>query len=84
MKELNNLKLRENIAEASLLSGLAFSNTKTAIAHNISYPITINHGVQHGIACSFSLPIVLRSMEGVNQEAESRLQKIFNDTIIHA
>ena len=81
LHNLDNLELRHKIAEASLNAGLAFSNTKTAIAHNISYPITINHGVQHGIACSFSLPIVLRSMEGVNQEAESRLQKIFNDTI---
>ena len=81
VEDLQNIKLRSNIARACIHAGLAFSNTKTAIAHNISYPITINYGVQHGIACSFSLPIVLRSMEGINQEAEIRLQKIFNDTI---
>ena len=81
VEDLQNIKLRSNIARACIHAGLAFSNTKTAIAHNISYPITIKYGVQHGIACSFSLPIVLRSMEGINQEAEIRLQKIFNDTI---
>lgn len=39
--DLQNLDLRASMAEASLMAGLAFSNTKTAIAHNISYPITL-------------------------------------------
>jgi len=54
----------------ALFAGLAFSNTKTAIAHSLSYPITLRHGVQHGIACSFSLPMVLRSVHGVDDPTE--------------
>tara|TARA_Y100001970_G_scaffold278702_1_gene384791 strand:- start:108 stop:1217 length:1110 start_codon:yes stop_codon:yes gene_type:complete len=81
IKDLQNLELRTNVARACVHAGLAFSNTRTAIAHNISYPITLKYGLQHGIASSFSLPIILKSMEGVNKEAEIRLQEIFNDNL---
>ena len=38
-----NGDLRGSLAEAALSAGLAFSNTKTAIAHNLSYPVTLDH-----------------------------------------
>ena len=60
--DLRNVELREKMARASTLAGYAFSNTKTAIAHSLSYPITLRHGVPHGIACSFSLPMIIRSV----------------------
>lgn len=77
LNDLNNLELRYAIAEASLNAGLAFSNTKTAIAHNISYPITLGWGVQHGIACSFTLPTILRSLIGLGGFRETALKQIF-------
>jgi len=79
--DLQNLELRSNVAMACVHAGLAFSNTKTAISHNISYPITLQYGIQHGIACSFSLPYVMRSMKGVNKLAEERLGKILNNDL---
>lgn len=60
--DLHNPLLRERMALAATLAGFAFSNTKTAIAHSLSYPLTLRHGVPHGIACSFSLPMIIRSM----------------------
>ena len=80
-KDLKNIQLRSNIARACVHAGLAFSNTKTAIAHNLSYPVTLNYGIQHGIACSFTLPIITRSMIGVNEQAEERLRLIFNNNL---
>ena len=77
VKDLGNIELRSRMAMAALFAGLAFSNTKTAIAHSLSYPITLRHGVQHGIACSFSLPMVLRSVEGVGGICEDSLKQIF-------
>lgn len=77
VKDLGNIDLREQIAMAALFAGLAFSNTKTAIAHSLSYPITLRHGVQHGIACSFSLPMVLRSVHGAGGLCEDSLKQIF-------
>ena len=75
--DLGNAELRSKVAEASLNAGLAFSNTKTAIAHNLSYPITLGWGVQHGIACSFTLPTVLASVTGIGGFREDALCEIF-------
>jgi alcohol dehydrogenase len=52
--------VRKAVQEASVEAGLAFSRTKTAIAHSVSYPLTALLGVPHGLACSFTLPEVLR------------------------
>ncbi|MBC8257277.1 MAG: phosphonoacetaldehyde reductase [Candidatus Marinimicrobia bacterium] len=50
-----DIKVRNNLLEASAKAGLAFSNTKTAAAHSISYPLTIRFGIPHGVASSLSL-----------------------------
>lgn len=54
-KEPNNLDIRNRLMIASNKAGLAFSNTKTAAAHSISYPLTLRYGMPHGIASSISL-----------------------------
>jgi alcohol dehydrogenase len=75
--DLRNPQLRERMARAATLAGFAFSNTKTAIAHSLSYPITLRHGVPHGIACSFSLPMIIRSVAGHDGICEEGLRSIF-------
>jgi alcohol dehydrogenase len=57
--KLDSLELRGRMLEASLLSGLAISQTRTALAHAISYPLTAHLGVPHGLACGFTLPALL-------------------------
>lgn len=84
VNDLGNIELRSRMAMAALFAGLAFSNTKTAIAHSISYPITLRHGVPHGIACSFSLPMVLRSVQGVGGLCEDCLKQIFGADLVRA
>ncbi|WP_372922027.1 iron-containing alcohol dehydrogenase [Roseovarius sp.] len=64
LRDPGNLDLRRDMTEASLCAVLAFSNRKAAIAHILSYPITLGWGVQHGITCSFTLPTILRSLRG--------------------
>ena len=51
----NDLNVRNKLLEASTKAGLAFSNTKTAAAHSISYPLTIRFDIPHGVASSLSL-----------------------------
>lgn len=75
--DLRNIELREKMARASTSAGFAFSNTKTAIAHSLSYPITLRHGVPHGIACSFSLPMIIRSVRQEGGICAEGLQAIF-------
>lgn len=55
-----NLDARIEMALASLMAGIAFSQTKTAAAHAISYALTLHHQVPHGIACSITLPSLLK------------------------
>lgn len=80
MSDLANLQLRERMACAALQAGLAFSNTKTALAHSLSYDITLTHGVVHGIACSFSLPHVMRLAFGKDAQVDVLLLQIFDAT----
>lgn len=75
--DLGNLDLRARMARAALLAGMAFSNTKTAIAHSLSYPITLRYGVVHGIACSFTLPMVMRSVADTDGLCREGLTAIF-------
>ena len=56
MEEPHNLKARQDLQNASVLAGLAISQTRTAIAHAISYELTMKYGIPHGLACSFTLP----------------------------
>ena len=50
-----NSGLRRNLSLASLFAGLAISQTRTAMGHSISYPLTLKYGIEHGIACGFSM-----------------------------
>ena len=38
---------------------MAISQTRTGIAHSISYPLTAHYGLPHGLASSFTLPAIL-------------------------
>lgn len=51
---------RRTLQEAALLGGLAISSNATAVAHSISYPLTARFGMPHGLACSFTLPEIIR------------------------
>ena len=84
LDELRNVDLRTRVAQAALFAGLAFSNTKTALAHNLSYPITLGYGVPHGIACSFTLPVILESVAGIAGFRGAALHAIFGDDLATA
>ena len=70
-------ELRTRLARAALMAGLAFSNTRTALAHSISYEMTLRHGLPHGLACSFTLPLVWRLAAGADAARDEVLGRIF-------
>lgn len=57
---LRDVEARGAMMQASLLAGLAISQTRTALAHSISYPLTTKFNLPHGIACSFTLPALMK------------------------
>ena len=75
---LGDQPLRAAMATAALKAGMAFSNTKTALAHSISYEMTLKHGLPHGIACSFTLPMVLRRAVGADPGRDAVLAQVFD------
>jgi phosphonate metabolism-associated iron-containing alcohol dehydrogenase len=76
---LNNLNYRIEIMKACMYAGLAFSNTQTAIAHAMSYYITANKGVDHGIACSFTLPMLIDNILGKYDFVDHAFFEIFGE-----
>ncbi len=57
---LDDHEARALIAEASLLAGLCISQTRTAICHSVSYPLTAHFDVPHGFACAYTMAAVAR------------------------
>ena len=77
--DLENLEYRTKILKACMYAGLAFSNTQTALAHAMSYYITANKGVPHGIACSFTLPLLIDNIIGKYDYIDKALLEIFEE-----
>lgn len=82
--DLADQSARNQLSRGASLAGFAFSNTMTALAHNISYPVTLEKGVVHGIACSFSLPMVMQAAIGADVECDATIGAIFECPIEEA
>ena len=76
---LNNITYRDNIMKACMYAGLAFSNTQTALAHAMSYYITIHKNLEHGIACSFTLPLLIDNIIGKYSFIDIAIEEIFSE-----
>ena len=79
-----DVALRQRMSIAALKAGLAFSNTKTALAHSISYEMTLRFGLPHGIACSFTLPMVLERATGADPGRDAVLAQVFDGDLAGA
>jgi phosphonate metabolism-associated iron-containing alcohol dehydrogenase len=84
LANLEDRDLRARMALAALKAGMAFSNTKTALAHSISYEMTLRFGLPHGIACSFTLPMVLERAAGADPGRDAVLAQIFDGDLAGA
>jgi len=71
INDQTSLETRRNLLLAASYAGLAFSNTKTAAAHSISYPLTLRYNIPHGIACSMTLyPIMQLNYSSIKEELD--------------
>ena len=67
LEDQMNLIYRKEMQMASLFAGIAMAQTKTAICHSISYPLTSLFGLSHGIACSLTLSEVSKLLVKKNE-----------------
>ena len=58
-KEPENIRARTEMAEASMLSGMAFSQTGLGAVHGLAHPVGSLLGVPHGLACAILMRPVL-------------------------
>lgn len=73
-----NSDLREQMSQASLLAGLAMSQTQTALAHALSYDLTLHENVPHGHACAVWLPMVLDIAAAISPQVQRDLADVFD------
>lgn len=64
VEQPENILVRENLCKASVLAGIAFSQTRTTACHSISYPLTSLYDVPHGLAASITLDAVGKINKG--------------------
>lgn len=60
VKEPTNSEARSNMSFASVTAGISFSQTKTTGIHAVSFPLTVDFGASHGLACCITLPAFIR------------------------
>ena len=58
-KEPENIRARTEMAEGSMLSGMAFSQTGLGAVHGLAHPVGSLLGVLHGLACAILMRAVL-------------------------
>ena len=75
---INDKEARKLISEASLFAGIAISQTRTAICHSISYPLTAKFGVMHGLACAFTMHSVAKKVNDYDPNCFSSVLKEMN------
>jgi phosphonate metabolism-associated iron-containing alcohol dehydrogenase len=71
------LPARVALARASLLAGLAMSHTQTALAHALSYELTLKEQLPHGAACAVWLPMVWELALGASSACDTALARVF-------
>jgi hypothetical protein len=54
-----------NVANASLMAGMAFSNSRLGLVHGLVHPLGVRTGAPHGRLCGILLPYAL----GFNRDA---------------
>ena len=78
LKNPQDTGLREQMSQASLLAGLAMSQTQTALAHALSYDLTLYEKLPHGHACAVWLPMVLDIAAAISPQVQDDLALIFD------
>ncbi len=69
---LEDVELRKEMCIGSVMAGLAFSMTRTTACHSISYPLTLNYGIEHGFAAAITLLPILT----INRKAVPEIESI--------
>lgn len=77
MAHVNDIDARVELSLAALEAGMAFSQTRTALAHALSYPVTLEQGLPHGLAVAIWLPMAWQLALGHDDQLDALLNQVF-------
>lgn len=69
-----NKEAREKMSEASLMAGIAFSQTRTTAIHGVSYPLCTYGNFDHGSACAATMVSFMRF--NYQEETKEKLDRL--------
>ena len=72
-----DLALRMQLSLAALEAAMAYSLTCTALAHALSYDVTLALGAPHGQVCARCIPTAWQLAQGRNTRVDARLSEVF-------
>ncbi len=78
IEEPHNIYFRVQLFRGSIMSALAFSQTRTTACHALSYPLTLKYGVSHGLAVAMLLQPIA-NINNNNYSYESELLEQFDN-----
>lgn len=58
--EGSDLLSRTQLAQGSLMAGMAFANSRLGLVHGLAHPVGVLAGLPHGLVCALLLPDVIR------------------------
>ena len=73
----NDREARINMALGSLMAGMAFGNSGTALCHALSYPLS-GEGVPHGEAVAMMLPYALE-FNNFDKDVITEIRRVISD-----
>lgn len=71
----DDIHSRYEMSKCSHLAGKCINETRTAICHSISYPLTAHFDVPHGIACAFSMEAVLKLLKEKKSDLYNQMEQ---------
>ena len=70
-----DLELRTQVALGSLMSAIAFANSRLGLVHGMAHPLGVTTGLPHGLICAILLPEVIRFNLPVSGAKYARLAR---------
>lgn len=75
LEDLEDVEARNNLALASYLAGVSFTNVGLGIVHSLAHPLSAHHHISHGEANALMLPFAMEYNLDMNIEQFSHIGK---------
>lgn len=84
LQDLDNVDLRLELAQASTLAGIAFSNSMVGLVHSLGHAVGAVAQLPHGLCMNLFLPYVLQFNLEHDREGIGRLLMVLAGTEVYA